>query len=248
MTMPSRRSYKVLGLLLTYPTPDLIAAARSGELQSVLAGERLIDAAGRAAIEGLIESLATGDPLDLEERYVYIFDRSRSRSLHLFEHVHGDSRDRGQAMLDLMEMYDGAGLELAAGELPDFLPAFLEYLALLPDAEARQRLSQPIHIIAAIGRRLAERQSPYAAVFTALERLAAEKPDEDDLASLLEEADDDPDDGASIDAAWEEQPVDFGPSSPGFNEAPCERMSRAVDRMLPADAGAPDASPASSRF
>ncbi|MEQ8965902.1 MAG: nitrate reductase molybdenum cofactor assembly chaperone [Azospirillaceae bacterium] len=226
-------SYKVLAALLTYPSDDLLDAARSGELAELLEAEAAIPEPARRGLHTLIADLAAGDPLDLEERYVGLFDRSRARSLHLFEHVHGDSRDRGQAMLDLHAMYEAAGLEIDGNELPDHLPVFLDYLSRLPAEEARVRLGQPIHIVGAVGRRLAERGSPYAAVFEALEALAADKPDEAALSELLEAGDDEPDDAERLDAVWEEEPVTFGPSSPGFNERPCARMARTVAEMDP---------------
>ena len=130
-------------------------------------------------------------------------------------------------------MYASAGLELAGNELPDYLPAFLDFLSGLPAGEARQRLTQPIHILAAVGRRLAARGSRYAAVFAALESLAAEKPDEAALASLLEAVDDDPDNGAALDASWEERPVEFGPTAPDIPEASCNRMARMARNLEP---------------
>ena len=109
-------------------------------------------------LQTLIDELASGDLYDLQERYVLLFDRTRSLSLHLFEHVHGESRDRGQAMIDLKAHYEQAGLAMSAAELPDFLPLFLEYLATRPLKEACEPLGQPAHIFAALAERLRKRQ------------------------------------------------------------------------------------------
>src|SRR5690606_38327937 len=104
------------------------------------------------------------------------FDRSPAHSLHLFEHVHGESRDRGQAMVDLLQQYRSNGFEPAAAELPDHVPLFLEYLSLLEPAAAELLLGEAIHVLAAIGDRLGRNDSPYAVVFTVLRSLTQVEP------------------------------------------------------------------------
>ena len=160
------RTLKALSVLLTYPTTELQEAA--GEIGLVLAQDRHLPAGVWRQLSALTTELATGDLYDLQERYVLLFDRTRSLSLHLFEHVHGESRDRGQAMIDLKSQYEQAGLLMSAAELPDFLPLFLEYLATRPLKEACETLGQPAHIFAALAERLRKRQSAYEAVFRAL--------------------------------------------------------------------------------
>ena len=142
-----------------------------------------------------------------------LFDRTRSLSLHLFEHVHGESRDRGQAMIDLKSQYEQAGLFMSASELPDFLPMFLEYLATRPAKEACEALGQPVHIFGALAERLRKRKSPYEAVFRVLIALAAAKPKDEDVSALLQSPDPDATDLAALDAAWEDEPVSFGPGA-----------------------------------
>jgi nitrate reductase delta subunit len=227
------QSFKVLGALLTYPSERLASAARSGELAAVLEREPLFDTRQVGRLRRLLRELAEGDLLDLQEGYVNLFDRSKARSLYLFEHVHGESRDRGQAMIDLHEMYAEVGLELADNELPDFLPVFLEYLACLEPEAARARLAQPVHLLATLARRLEERGSSYAPVLALLEELSAEPADAEAVAELLAEADDDPDDTERLDAEWEEQPVTFGPSAAPGGTPPCERMAGIADRLMP---------------
>ena len=134
----------------------------------MLAEEGLVPAPQRAAIDGLLAELADHDIYDLQERYFALFDRSRTLSLHLFEHVHGESRDRGQAMADLIALYRGHGFEPTAGELPDFLPLFLEFLSLLPGHEAQALLAEPAGILQILADRLVTRKSTYAAAFQAL--------------------------------------------------------------------------------
>jgi len=205
------KSLKAFSALLTYPSAELQLAA--GEIAELIDGERALPAAIRDRLLVLLEELATHDLYDLQERYVLLFDRTRSLSLHLFEHVHGESRDRGQAMINLKAQYEQHGLAMAENELPDFLPLFLEYVSLLPVAEAYESLSQPAHIFAAIAERLAKRESAYEAVFRALIALANVEPKQEDVSALLQEADADAGDLAALDAAWEDVPVSFGPDN-----------------------------------
>ncbi len=205
------RTFKVLSALLSYPTAQLQEAMP--ELTAAIGREALLAPAVCRQLERLINDIATGDLYDLQERYVLLFERTRSLSLHLFEHVHGESRDRGQAMIDLKSLYENGGLEIEAAELPDFLPLFLEFLSTLPRAEAYELLGQPAHIFAALAERLHKRQSDYEAVFRALTSLAAAKPKAEDVSALLAEPDPDATDLAALDAAWEDQPVNFGPNA-----------------------------------
>lgn len=205
------RTLRALSALLTYPTAELQSAV--GEISETLEGDTLIPARIRNDLHTLLTELASGDLYDLQERYVLLFDRTRSLSLHLFEHVHGESRDRGQAMIDLKAQYEQAGLTMSSGELPDFLPLFLEFLSTRPLKEACETLVQPAHIFAALAERLRKRQSAYEAVLRALVALSAAKPKDDDVSALLQVPDPDASDLAALDAAWEDEPVNFGPGA-----------------------------------
>ena len=205
------RTFKALSALLTYPTKDMQDALP--EFAAAIDEESLLPKAVSRQLDLLLAEMATGDIYDLQERYVLLFDRTRSLSLHLFEHVHGESRDRGQAMIDLKTLYENGGLEIDATELPDFVPLFLEFLSTRPRREAYELLAQPAHVLAAIAERLRKRQSAYEAVFRALVQLAAGKPKADIVSALLAEPDPDADDFTAIDAAWEDEPVTFGPNA-----------------------------------
>ncbi len=205
------KTFKALSALLTYPTAELQQAAT--DIGAVLAVEQHVSARIRADLQRLVDELAGGDLYDLQERYVLLFDRTRSLSLHLFEHVHGESRDRGQAMIDLKAQYEEADLAMSAAELPDFLPLFLEFLATRPLKDACETLGQPAHILAALAERLRKRQSAYEAVFRALVALSAAKPKDEEVSALLQLPDPEPTDLAALDAAWEDEPVNFGPGS-----------------------------------
>lgn len=206
-----RKTLKVLSALLTYPTHDLQMAAEA--LKSALTSESVLPKAQMASVIALIDDIATGDLYDVQERYVLLFDRTRSLSLNLFEHVHGESRDRGQAMVDLLTVYRAGGYEPEASELPDFLPLFLEYASTRGAADAQALVSEPGHVLAALDRRLSKRASPYAAVFGALVALANVRLSRADMEALDREPDPEADDLEALDAAWEEEEVRFGPGS-----------------------------------
>lgn len=200
--------------LLDYPGQDLL-----DHLDEVRAALSAFGPA-RAAVEPLLARLAGGDLTALQEDYVDTFDRGRRTSLNLFEHVHGDSRDRGQAMVDLLAMYEKAGMRFASDQLPDYLPAFLEFLALQPQQQAREHLHEIAHILMAIEGALRRRASAYAGVFDLLLQWsgAAEagvgsvdsghRPAADGHRNGGEPGDDDTS-FAAIDAAWAEAPVNF---------------------------------------
>ncbi len=206
-----KRTLKVLSALLSYPTAELQAAVP--ELRAALDAEGRLPQKNRDRLDRILEEIATGDLYDLQERYVLLFDRTRSLSLHLFEHVHGESRDRGQAMVDLKALYERHGLLMSSGELPDHLPLFLEFLSQIPEAEARDLLRETSHVLEAIRLRLKKRKVPYSSIFSCAQALAEAKPQTEVVAALLGETDEDPNDLAALDAAWEEEEVTFGPAA-----------------------------------
>ena len=207
------KTFKVLSALLNYPTSELIAAAP--EFAEILESENLIFKKQRKSLDLLIEEIAIGDIYDLQEKYGLLFDRSKTLALHLFEHVHGESRDRGQAMVDLKTLYENEGFYIAVNELPDYIPLFLEFLSTQQIGSARDLLGQPSHILAALAERLGRRQSNYRSVFDALVGIVSEIPDRAIVDVLLNEADCDPMDFQALDQAWEEEEVRFGPGAQG---------------------------------
>lgn len=199
------KTFKALGVLLAYPEAELVDAL--DEIEQVINVENLLPKAQVGALRRLTATLRVTELMSLQERYVELFDRVRSLSLHLFEHVHGESRDRGQAMVDLSQLYAQQGLALADHELPDYLPAFLEYLSHLPYKEAVTQLEDTVRILDGIAARLAKRGSHYAAVFNALLSLAGQRGVAHtvvDDAEILKE-----DDPNELDKTWAEAPA-FG--------------------------------------
>ena len=207
------RTIKSLSLLLSYPTEELQGAMP--EIGAVLASETRLTAATRRDLRPLVEELSSDDIYDLQERFVMLFDRSRTLSLNLFEHVHGESRDRGGAMVSLLETYRAGGFEPATTELPDHLPVLLEFLATQPPADAKEVLADAAHIFEAIRARLEHRESAYQAVFAALTQLADVTASATAVAELLEQPEDDPNDLEALDEVWEESEVTFGPDPNG---------------------------------
>jgi len=195
-------SLRVLARLLSYPDAEL--RANLSAMHEALRTERTFTAARLAELEALIDALASAGPLDAEAAYVQLFDRGRATSLHLFEHVHGESRERGPAMIDLAKTYDEAGLYLAPGELPDYLPVVLEFASTQPPREARAFLGEMAHLLNALFGALQQRASGYASVIGALLELAGEK------AQPVVVAPEEP-----LDASWCEPPAFDGCSVKG---------------------------------
>ena len=201
-TRPMGHSLRVLAAVLGYPNAQL--RGHLSEMRGLLHGERAISPSRLSEIDALMQMLQRTDALEQEAAYVTLFDRGRATSLHLFEHVHGDSRDRGPAMIDLGQTYEKAGLILAEGELPDYLPAVLEFVSTQPPREARAFLAEMAHIFNAIFGALVQRESAYASVLGALIELAGEKAHA--VAPAVEEA---------LDESWAEPVVFDGCSSKG---------------------------------
>ncbi len=166
----NRYTLRALARLLAYPDAQL--RSELSALADAIDQEAALPAARRAELRTLALELQRSAPLDTEARYVETFDRGRATSLHLFEHVHGDSRDRGPAMIDLAQTYEKAGLFLGPDELPDHLCVVLEFASTQPAALAKSFLGEMAHILTAIFSALLQRDSPYAAVLAAVLELS----------------------------------------------------------------------------
>ncbi len=215
---------KLLSVLLDYPR-DEIWQHRDELLEAADGGE--LGPARRAQLVAFVDGLLRHDPMSAQERWLGLFDRGRSMSLLLFEHEHGESRDRGQAMVNLIESYRRGGLELASRELPDYLPVMLEYLSLRPVAEATDWLRHTRSIVESLAGRAAERGSPYALLFELLVELGGGTVDLGAARERVagESRDDTPE---AIDRVWEEEAVRFGPEAPSADCPPPPRRSTAT--------------------
>ena len=215
---------KIASLLLSYPTQEL--QDEISAIVTVLNDEPLASRQRKQLIK-LARDIAALGLYDAQERYVFLFDRTRTLSLHLFEHVHGESRDRGQAMVDLKDMYEAQDFEINAKELPDYLPLFLEYLSTCPPSEAHELLGQTKHILTVLRERLKKRKSVYALAFDVLEKLAAGNVEKRLIDELLHQLDDDPNDLEALDRVWEEEVVTFGGNA-GENSCGPDRIQRQI--------------------
>lgn len=219
------RTLKAFSLVLSYPTRELQKAMP--EISAVLASDTRLTAAARRALRPLMAELSDRDIYELEEQFVLLFDRSRTLSLNLFEHVHGESRDRGGAMVSLVETYRDGGFDPVTSELPDHLPVLLEFLSTRPFAEVQETLADAAHIFEALAMRLERRESCYAAVFASLLQLADVQADGEAVAEMLAQPDDDPTDLEALDEVWEESEVLFGPDP----NAGCPQVRDMLSRM-----------------
>ena len=210
---------RALAWLLRYPDAELRAAAPA--LRDALRAEGALSAGRLAEIDALVERLCGLPGLRAEADYVELFDRGRRAALHLFEHVHGDSRDRGTAMVDLAQTYERAGLALSGGELPDYLPVVLEFASTQPPRQAREFLLETAHLVRAIFTALAERGSAYASVLAAVLDLAGEPAER---VVLPEES--------ALDESWEE-PAAFGGCSGAGQSRPGQPQPIRIVRRAP---------------
>ena len=216
---------RVLAHLLSYP--DAALREHLGEMRDALRAERALTFGRLAELDVLLDRLGSPRTLDTEATYVELFDRGRGTALHLFEHVHGDSRDRGPAMIDLIKTYEEAGLYLGDGELPDHLTVVLEYASTQPPAQAREFLREIAHILQVIFSALLKRQSAYASVVAAVLDLAGEKAQP---VKLPEEP--------ALDETWEEPPA-FGGCSTQGQASPGQPQPIQIMKRPPAQEAAP---------
>ncbi|MBT6328552.1 MAG: nitrate reductase molybdenum cofactor assembly chaperone [Kordiimonadaceae bacterium] len=175
------RTFKIIGMLLSYPKQPLID--NMAEIEQVLKSEALLPTRAMKKLLKFTEYVKQSDLYELQEEYVELFDRGHAHCLHMFEHIHGEGRDRGQAMVNLIESYAERGFYMAEGELPDYLPLFLEYLSCCPAEEAIDLIGDPINVVATIGVKLKKRDSLYYILFEAMQSLAKVKADSDVIAA-----------------------------------------------------------------
>ncbi len=195
------KTFKVLGLLLSYPRPEWLA--HLDDFKALLLEENFLPKKQLKSLVVFIDNLKATDVFSAQEEYVSTFDRGRSHCLHLFEHIHGESRDRGQALVNLLDAYEEKGFFIDKAELPDFIPLFLEFLSLCPLNEAVALLGEPIDVMATIGTRLHKRDSSYAVLFDALVALSKVKPSQEKIQEVMEQPLED-DSLEALDKEWEE--------------------------------------------
>lgn len=200
------KTYKILSLLLSYPNDELQKFLLQAEEE--LRDESLLHEEKIAEIAQFCKRFNQMDLTDWQGEYVQLFDYSRSVSLHIFEHIKGDSRDRGQAMVNLMEFYKEKGMHLTAKELPDYIPVFLEFLSTLSPSKSAELLGETVNIMDKINVALRESENPYSSIFKAIISLSAKQPDKAITREMIKN-----EKPLDLDAEYEEEPVTFGGSS-----------------------------------
>ncbi len=233
--------FRVISRLMDYPTAEV--HENVADLKQVLLDSPILSSALKVRLEGWLTDFEAGGLMDIQETYGSLFDRGRATSLLLFEHVHGESRDRGQAMVDLMDLYTSHGFEIDARELPDYIPMYLEYLSYRPREEAENGILDVAHIIALVGARLEERDSGYGLLFRALLDLSQADLSVDEF--LTQASKEERDDSLeALDKIWEEEVVKFGVdddteacASSGLSPAPNENQQTTPLHFV--DASAP---------
>ncbi|CAA2159925.1 Nitrate reductase molybdenum cofactor assembly chaperone NarJ [Methylobacterium brachiatum] len=213
---------KALAGLLLYPDQQLVEALP--EIKVIL-GESVPPGPEREAVLAFCDRLAAADLLEAQGEYVSLFDASAPLSLYLLGHVHGDSRQRGQAMADLVDDYRRMGLELTGDELPDYLPVFLEFVSLHEAAEAGALLGEVAEVVALLAGRLERRGAAYAAVLRAIEALGSRKADTEAVEARLAEGEPE-DTPEALDARYEEAPVNF--MEPAVTDSSCSKAAALV--------------------
>ncbi len=201
------RSLRVLSRLIAYPGTEL--QVQMPALQDVLREDGFLKEKTLKPLLAFMDELAALELFEAQEVYVDIFDRGRAHCLHLFEHVHGESRFRGQAMIDLTERYAEKGLQIGVGELPDYLPLFLEFISICEPEEGREILAQAAPVIATMAEKLRRRQSGYASVMDAIVALSGAKLSKADILKAADAALPNIQTLDELDKEWEE-PEAFG--------------------------------------
>lgn len=215
---------KVVSRLLDYPSEALFAAA--DDLVEVVNNSAEISPENRTQLTDFIRTLTARDLYDAQESYDLLFDRGRALSLLLFEHVHGESRDRGQAMVDLISVYKTKGFDVCSEQLPDYIPLYLEFLSEQEDTYAQEWLGDVCHLLAMLAERLVERECGYSVLFDTLVALSGQEVDRTEIAEAVSKEERD-DTVEAIDKEWEDREVRFDdpiagegcPSSSGMHQS-----------------------------
>lgn len=200
------KSLKLIALLLDYPESEVWD--NTDELLNIIQLCNELSTTHQDSLANFIKQMSLPALMDIQADYCDLFDRGRSLSLLLFEHVHGESRDRGQAMIDLISQYAESGLELSCKQLPDYLPTYLEYLSRLEKSAAFEGLKDIAPILALLKERLKQRNSLYSDLLHVLIELSGESIAEEVLSQqVAQEAKDYT--PQALDAVWEEEQIKF---------------------------------------
>ena len=209
--------FKVISALMDYPQEGV--GSHQEELKNIILSETSLSEECRTNMVEFLNTQCAMDLLDWQSDYDALFERGRNLSLLLFEHVHGESRDRGQAMVDLIAQYKEAELALDKNELPDYIPLFLEFLSTQDRENAKAWLMDVSHILAILATRLEERESGYASLFNALLEMSQAQVDMEEIRDTVAKEERD-DTNEAIDKVWEDEAITFGGSATDGGSCP----------------------------
>lgn len=172
-------AHMAASILLDYPD-----AERRRRFGVVAASVALLPAPLRNAFEAFLDAAAAMSQQELEAHFTATFDLKRKCCPYLTYYAAGDTRRRGMALVRFVEAYRAAGWEVAAEELPDYLPMVLEFSAVSESPIARELLSAHRDGIEVLRSALETIGSPYAHVVEAVS-LSLPKIDEETRARYL---------------------------------------------------------------
>ncbi|MET8471778.1 nitrate reductase molybdenum cofactor assembly chaperone [Streptomyces sp. NPDC006422] len=122
-------AWQAQSLLLAYPDENLAErldlARRVAATRPRQVGEPLLT---------FVEHAERTDLHALATAYVATFDHRKRCCPYLTYYAHGDTRNRGVALLRLKQAYTAAGWRLGDDELPDHIAVLLEFAATTPRA------------------------------------------------------------------------------------------------------------------
>ena len=159
----SRPPWELFSLLLRYPDERVLAARPEARRRC----EAMPDGPARDAVRRFLAGWDR-EPAALAADYVETFDLRRRASLHLTYYAHGDTRERGMALLRLKGLYRAAGLPLEDPELPDHLAVMLAFAALAPPGHGEALLAHHRPAIELLRLSLHDLGSPFADLLDAL--------------------------------------------------------------------------------
>lgn len=160
---PRRRVHMIASLLLDYP--DDAWFARLDVLSGYITP---LPAAVGEPLARFVRAAREAGASDLQQRYVTTFDLKRKCSLYLSYYATGDTRRRGTALVTFLDAYRAAGWEFDAAELPDYLPAVLEFSARSQSAVADALLAAHREGVEVLRHALESLDSPWADIVRAI--------------------------------------------------------------------------------
>ncbi|WP_134774499.1 nitrate reductase molybdenum cofactor assembly chaperone [Ornithinimicrobium flavum] len=238
-------TWQLCSLLLDYP--DEALPARLPVLREVVEG---LPASAADPLRRFLDHVASTVEQHglgaLQVAYVDTFDVTRKCALHLTYFLHGDTRNRGVALVRFKQVYRQHGVELSAPdgegeELPDFLPVVLEFGATTAPDAAWKLLNDHRVGIELLRRALEKRSSPWLDVLAAVRATLPQLDQDDEKALLKLIAEGPPKETVGLDDASLNAPYAMDPALDRLREPPasgCDHTQGASPPVNPPKSGA----------